>query len=113
MPERAIQIRLTADGTGFVGEVRLAEQQTDKWAESMAKLSGQVKLAITVLTGYAAVVGYGVKQVIEQQDAVGKLSQVYGIQIEQLSAYSHMAKLANISNEELALGLRNLIKNVD
>ena len=113
MAERVVQIRLTADGTGFVGEVRLAEQETDKWAETMAKLSGQVKIAITMLTGYAAVVGYGVKQVVEQQDAVGKLSQVYGIQIEQLSAYSHMAKLANISNEELALGLRSLIKNMD
>lgn len=50
--------------------------------------------------------------VLEQADALAKLSQRTGIAVETLSAYQYAAKLADVSNEDLDTSLKKLNLNI-
>lgn len=52
------------------------------------------------------------REVIELGDQLFKLGQKTGIGVETLQAYQFAAKLANVTNEDLAIGLKKLSLNI-
>ena len=69
-------------------------------------------IGAAVAVAASALEHFNPKPVIDQADALGKLSQRTGIAVETLSAYQYAAKLADVSNEDLASGFKKLNLNI-
>lgn len=111
MAEKA-EILLTArDTTGPAFASAQRNFQTLK--ASAASIAGRLAgIGAAVTASLAAFDFLNPKPVIDQADALFKLSQKTGIAVETLSGYQYAAKLADVSNEELSLGLKKLSLNI-
>lgn len=85
-----------------------------KAAQQMARLTAE---AGKIGAAIGANIGAGARAFkdlvvasIESADKLSKMSQSYGIAVEDLSAYAYAADLAGVSQEELAIGLGKLAK---
>lgn len=74
-----------------------------------AKLAG---LGILVTAAVATFNHFDPRPIIDQGDALNKLTQRTGIAVETLSSYQYAAKLADVSNEDLNNGLKKLSLNI-
>lgn len=78
-----------------------------------SKFGGFTTLFATLgATLSAGAFGVWVKGAINAADEMGKMSQKVGVSVEQLSALGYAGSLADVSLEQLGLGLKQLSKNM-
>lgn len=88
------------------------------FSSALTGLFGQVGKVAGAITGLGgAVSGAGIaaltKQAIDAADELGKMSTRTGVAVEQLSAYKHIASLADVSMQELTTSWRFMSKSID
>src|SRR5690349_14073204 len=78
--------------------------------QDLQKLSTQTFALMGAAAAAAAVGGMAtmVAKSLENADAMGKMAQKAGIATEDFSRLSYAAKLADVSNEDLIAGFKNL-----
>jgi hypothetical protein len=85
-------------------------KQADLTIASFTKMTAGIGALGLVTAGIGAALNP--KPVIDYADQLNKLSQRTGISVESLSALDYQAKLADVSTEELAAGLKRLNQNI-
>lgn len=103
-------LALSADTAKFQSDLGRAQRVADKFGREVGRTLGNLAGMLLALGGAA---GFGalVKGQIDAADEALRLSQQVGLSVEQLSAYQVAARLADVSNEQLTVGLRQLSKN--
>lgn len=105
-----LNIQLSADTVKFMSDMGRA-------AHAVEGAIGKMQRGFGALQGAAAGLGLvftagafvsGVKNIINQADEMGKLSQKVGVTVENLSALKYAAELSDVSMEGLTTGLKKL-----
>jgi hypothetical protein len=110
----SLEIELLANMARLTADMAQARSTV---GSAMGAIEKSVSIAKTALIGLGAVgiatafIG-GVKAAIDQADALNKLSQRTGVQVEQLSQLQYAAKLADVSNESLNTAFKKLNTNI-
>lgn len=117
MAANQAQIKITADASGVVKGVAVAQGALGKLSTQMSELSalsakglsfvGIAGLAGAVAAGTAALVG-SVKAAADYGDQLDNMSQRTGIAVEDLAKLQYAAKLSDTSTEALGKGLKTL-----
>jgi len=111
MAEKAEIILSAKDTTGPA--FSSAQKNFQTLQTSAVGIAGRLAgIGAAVTAAVAAFEHFNPKSVIDQADALNKLNQKTGISVETLSAYEFAAKLADVSNEDLAIGLKKLSLNI-
>lgn len=117
-------VQIGADISSLKKALKEAQSGTERastfMSRAMDKFSNRVKESGKELNrwGGVAVVGaagslaYMVKQTINAQDQMGKLSDRLGVSTEGLSELRHVANLSGVSFETLTLGLQRMTRRV-
>ena len=103
-------LSLSADTARFQSDLGRADRLAKKFSREVGQALGNLAGALVALGG-ASGIGALVKGQIDAADAALRLSQQLGITTEQWSQYVVQAKLADVSQESLTVGLRQLSKN--
>lgn len=90
--------------------LRSINQQFDAMRAPIGALQGAVAGLGAAFAGLAIV--SQVKGALAMADEIGKLAQKTGVAVEEFSKLSYAAKLSDVSNEQLAKGLKQLSKNM-
>src|SRR4051794_37325396 len=93
-----IKIVITADSNQ-------ATQVLSKFTAGAEEMFGGFLKKIVAAFAVERLIEFG-KRIVENADAMGKLSQKTGLSTESLSTWSYVAKLASINQEEFNLGLK-------
>lgn len=103
-------LSLSADTARFQSDLGRGQRMADKFGRDVGRVLGNLAGMFVALAGAG---GFGalIKGQIDAADATGKMSQKIGISTEALSSYMVAAKLADVSNEQLQVGLQQLAKN--
>lgn len=105
-----LSIDLTAKIASFEAELKrasdLAEQQSNKIAAAMGMV-GKVAGALGLGAAAAQLTGL-ITSTADYADEMGKLAQKAGVTTEAVSALAYAASLADVDNQTLAKGLREL-----
>jgi len=114
-------VKISADHAAFqsdIGKVeRATKDATNNMSNSFGKFGGSITSVTKLLGGMAAagavtaLAGF-VKQSINAADEIGKLSQKIGMSVEELSALKYAGSLADVSIEQLGVGMKQLSKNL-
>lgn len=80
-------------------------------------ISGKFRGLTGVVAAFGATLSVGafaswVKGAIDSADEMGKMAQKVGVTVESLSALTYAGSLADVSNEQLSVGLKQLSKNM-
>jgi len=105
----SLTVELNANIARLAGEINSAKGMFSSLESSVASAKSVLAslgagLSVTALAAF-------VKSGINAADEINKLSQKLGVSVESLSAFRYAAKLADVSAEEMAVGLRQLAKN--
>ena len=105
-----LEIELLANMARLQSDMNQAKQTVGSAMSSVTKVVGIAQAAFVALGVAALAVNFleGIKGAIDHADALNKLSQRTGVQVEQLSQLQYAAKMADVSNESLATGLKKL-----
>lgn len=89
------------------------EQGTRNTTQRIEQAFGNVRSAVLALAPALSAAGFAtwLKGAIDAQDELGKLAQRVGVSVEALSALQYAGRLADVSTEQLATGLRHLARN--
>lgn len=103
-------LSLSADTAKFQSDLGRAQRVSDKFAREVGRSLGNLAGALVALGGAA---GFGalVKGQINAADQASKTAQKIGLSVEALSQYQVAAKFADVSNQQLQVGLQQLAKN--
>lgn len=103
-------LALSADTSKFQSDLGRADRIAKKFSREVGRALGTLAAGLLTLSGAA---GFGglIKSQIDAADEANKMSQKLGIATETLSEYFFAARLANVSNEQLQVGLQQLAKN--
>src|SRR3990167_599412 len=103
-------LALSADTAKFQSDLGRADRIAKKFSREVGKALGTLAAGLLTLAGAA---GFGglIKSQIDAADAAGKMGQKLGIATETLSEYFFAARLADVSNQQLQVGLQQLAKN--
>lgn len=97
------------------------QDSLDRVGRTSQSTFGRINNSINALNRTIGIlgVGFGVSKIIQgffdlvnAADELNKLSQKVGVGVQALSEFSFAAKLADVSNEELSIGLRKLSQNI-
>ena len=102
----ALRVILGADSAALEKDLKGAQQSLDKFAANVAH-AGRVAAAGFALA--AAGLSVAIKGTINEADKLFKMSQKFGIPIEELSALKHAADLSGVSLESLGKALAKLL----
>lgn len=105
----ALRVNLGADTAAFDKGLKSAEKSLASFAANITKIGSTIGVG---LAAAAAGVAVALHKAFEEADKLGKLSQSIGIPVEQLSALSLAAKLADVSIEELGKGIGKLSRSM-
>src|SRR3990167_1609097 len=103
-------LALSADTAKFQSDLGRAQRISDKFSREVGRSLGR-RAGRLVAVGGAAGFGSLVKGQIDAADAAGKRAQKIGMTTEEWSAYSIAGRLADVTNEQLQTGFRQLAKN--
>lgn len=103
-------VELYADMSRFAGDLGKAQKNVDDFVGNITSGLGKVSGAFAALSGSAVVGGFAfmTKQSLDVAEAFNKLSQKTGIAVAQLSELAYAANLADVSQETLGKGIKNL-----
>ena len=90
--------------------LRGINQQFDAMKAPISSLQGAVAGLGAAFAGLSVVTS--IKGALTMADDIGKLAQKTGIAVESFSKLSYAAKLSDVSNEQLATGLKKLSQNM-
>lgn len=80
-------------------------QIKDNWEKVGFAIGASLKVGVTAAIGG---IGALTKAAIDNADEMGKMAQKAGVTVEAFSALSYAAKLSDVSNEQLKVGLKGL-----
>ncbi len=103
-------LALSADTAKFQSDLGRADRLAKKFSREVGQALGTLAAGFLTLAGAAGIGGL-IKSQIDAADEANKMSQKLGIATETLSEYFFAAKLANVSNQQLQVGLQQLAKN--
>ncbi len=103
-------IEIYADTAQFTGDLGKVERAAASMGASITGSLGGVLKGLGALGIGLAAVDFVSKtrDALDHADALGKLAQKTGLAVDELSRYSYAAKLADVSNETLAKGIKGL-----
>lgn len=103
-------IEIYADTAQFTGDLGKIERAAASMGASVTgSLGGVIKGLGALGIGLAAVDFISkTRDALEHADALGKLAQKTGVAVDELSRMAYAAKLADVSNETLAKGIKGL-----
>lgn len=103
-------IEIYADTAQFTGDLGKIERAAASMGASVTgSLGGVIKGLGALGIGLAAVDFISkTRDALEHADALGKLAQKTGLAVDELSRMAYAAKLADVSNETLAKGIKGL-----
>ncbi len=109
-----LDIQLSADTVKFMSDMGKAAYAVES---SIKKMQSAFSTLQASAAGLGLVFGAsqfvaGVKNMINQADELGKLSQKVGVAVEDLSALKYAAELSDVSREGLTTGLKKLATNM-
>src|SRR5688572_23004672 len=84
----------------------------DRKQQTMQFLRIATAAVTTAIVGYAAATAISVKANIDGAAAIDNLSQAYGIATRTLSIYQYQMRLAGVSQDTFADGMKALAKNI-
>jgi hypothetical protein len=90
--------------------LRGINQQFDAMRAPISSLQGAVAGLGAAFAGLSVVTS--IKGALTMADEIGKLAQKTGVAVESFSKLSYAAKLSDVSNEQLATGLKKLSQNM-
>lgn len=105
----ALRVNLGIDTAQFSEGLKSAQASLDNFGALVASSFAGVAAAATALAGALAV---GVKRTIDAADDLGKMSQKFGLTVEELSRLKYVADLSGISLDSLGAGFRKLSQNM-
>lgn len=109
-----LTVDLIAKVGGFVAGMDKAERESAKFRRQVQKnLSDVGKTLLGLGVASAVATAALVKSSISNAAALYDQSQAYGVAVEDLSAYAHGAEMADVSSEQLAVGLRTLNQAIE
>lgn len=111
MAEKAEVILAARDTTG-PAFAAAQKHFRDLKAIAVGVAAGFTAFQVAIQPALKVLEHFNPKGVIDAADGLNKLSQKTGIAVETLSGYQHAAKLADVSNEELNIGLKKLSLNI-
>src|SRR3990167_189493 len=103
-----VQANVTALNKANNDNIGIAGRLNSVWE---AHRGTMLAISATVVGVQAAFIGYG-KSAIDNADQLGKMAQKTGIAVEALSTLSFAARISNVENGELTIGLRQLAKSI-
>lgn len=109
---RTGQLQLT-DAQKKSAEASIAQITAyDRKQQALQFVARATALATAALLAYAGATAIGVKGQIDQAAALHSLSQSYGVSTQTLSSYRYQMQLAGVGQEEFALGMKTVSKNI-
>lgn len=105
----ALRVVLGADTAALETGLNQARSTLASFGGGMAKVGAAAAAAFAAV---GAAVGTAVKGVINDADKLNKMSQSFGIPVEQLSALKYAAELSDVSLQQLGTSLGKLGKNL-
>jgi len=118
-------IEISGNIARFTEATTKAQYQSQKMGESIGKsvtgIQGhfdKMSMVVTRVTGLLAAIGGAgafvgfIKSSIDAADNLNKMSQKIGVSVEDLSALKYAGDLADVSIEQLGIGLKQLNKNI-
>lgn len=109
---RASQQSLTEAQKASVEQSLKQIQAFDEKQQTLATLRTSVAVVTTAVLAYAGALAIGVKGTIDSAANLYNLSQSLGVTAEALSVYRYQSSLAGIANEEFAVGMKLLARNI-
>jgi hypothetical protein len=103
-------LSLSADTARFQSDLGRANRAAEKFTRDVGRTLNKLAGVFVALGGAAGLTGLVTGQ-IDAADAAGKMSQRVGVGVEKLQEYMLAARLADLSNEQLQVGLQQLAKN--
>lgn len=103
-------IRLKAETADFTSDLGKAAHESVKAMQKMERGAGKLNAALATIGGslsLGGIIAIG-KATINSADDMGKMAQKLGTTSEALSAFSYAAKLADVSQESLQVGVKKL-----
>lgn len=114
-------ISIAADVASFKSDMGKIQKSTDDATKQMMGHFDNFGKSITNVTNMfktlAAVAGIGsmagfIKESINAADEIGKMAQKVGLSVQELSALKYAGSLADVSMEQLGVGVKQLSKNI-
>lgn len=102
-------IELSADTVKYASDLGKAAHISEQRARDIAK---SISIATGAFTAMGAAVSALAKSSINEMDALNKMSQRVGVNVEALSGLKFAAQLADVSTESLGTGLKKLSVNM-
>ena len=103
----ALRAILSLDVVQFEEGAKKAQTAAQGFGAEMGKIFGEV-IAIETIKK----IGEGILNLVDGMDKMGKSAQKVGLSVEQFSALSYAAKLADVSAEELQGGMAKLDRSI-
>jgi hypothetical protein len=116
MPALAdLVVNLTAETAAFTRKLDEAHRDAKKFADGVTTQFGALKAAGQAWIGALAIdkISDWVKGMAEVEERVGKMSQMYGVAVGTLSAWTYAAKISDVATEDLAKAMGTLAKAAD
>jgi len=109
-----LEIQLLANMARLAQDMAQAKASVTGAMSGIEKAVSSAKHALAGLGVGVSIAGFAaiVKGAIDAADHLNKLSQRVGVAVESLSALQYAGKLADVSNEDLAKGLKKLSVNI-
>lgn len=107
-------LRLEAESAKLQSQLDSTTRRLRSFERTSLSITSSVNKALATFgVGFsAAIVVRQLKDVVDQADQMGKLSQSTGVAVEQLSALSYAADLSGVSTEKLGTALGRLSVNI-
>lgn len=105
----ALRVVLGADTVQFEQALKKGSSALDGFAKQFGKIGAGIAAGMGAAT---AALGAGLKSAIDHADKLNKASQKIGVPVEELSALTHAASLADVEMEALTASMGKLAKNM-
>jgi hypothetical protein len=102
----ALRAVLGIDTVAFSKGLKDAEKSLGGFGASFASVAKKLAIPAAVVAGLGGIAA-GIKKAIDAADEMGKMSEKFGVPVEQLSRLKYAAELNEVSFETLGKGLRN------
>jgi hypothetical protein len=102
----ALRAVLGIDTVAFSKGLKDAEKSLSGFGTSFASVAKKLAIPAAVVAGLGGIAA-GIKKAIDAADEMGKMSEKFGVPVEQLSRLKYAAELNEVSFETLGKGLKN------
>jgi len=118
MADKTVDFKIRTDASGSIKAIQGVhtafnnlEKRTQSLSANCTTHFARIGTAIAGSLAVRELIDFG-KRSIDAADSFNKLSQRLGVSVEDISAYTYAAKLADVTQEGLATGVKKLSKNM-